>query len=208
VRRVAAIWALVVAGLVGVLIWDAQPKPVAVPNSHLVFDRPASWHSSDRAAVLDPGWAIRQKERFPEDAILIDEMVEDVRSGNIDYAAWIDLDGNTSEADGWIRVDVSDHPVGPEGLLADALASVDRQPLKVLPGTTAVDVTLAGGPAVRLDWSFELAHGDGTSEIVHVRTYWLEDSPAVIAFQLTTYGVHPEVVATVDAVASTFRWAR
>jgi hypothetical protein len=158
--------------------------------------------------VLDPAWEAEQKRKHPGDAALIDSLIDGVRSGDITYSAWIDIDEGDPEIDGWIKSDVSarDYELGPGMLVADARSSVDRQPVRVRPGTTAVEVGLPGGNAARLDWSFDLTNADGTSDVTHVRSYWIASGSSIVVLQLTTYAEFPEAVAVFDAAADTFRW--
>jgi hypothetical protein len=139
----------------------------------------------------------------------MDSLIEGVRSGDITYSAWIDIDDGDAEIDGWILSDVAprDFALGPGMLVADARSSVDRQPVRVRPGTTVGEVELAGGTAARLDWSYELTNADGTSDVTYVRSYWMASGPQIVVVQLTTYGQFPEAVAVFDATAVTFRWA-
>lgn len=94
------------------------------------------------------------------------------------------------------------------GLVGEARASVDRQPARVRPGTTAIEVILPGGPAARLDWSFDLSNADGTSDVTYVRAYWMASGPSIVVVQLTTYGEYPDALALFDKTAATFRWGR
>jgi hypothetical protein len=89
------------------------PQPASIPGSDLVFDQPASWHVADPAEVLDPAWAIEQKREHPDDAALIDAAVDAVRSGDIAYSGWIDVDEDSPKIDGWIKAEVSQRAVGP-----------------------------------------------------------------------------------------------
>jgi hypothetical protein len=206
-RRVVQIWALLlVVGFVGTAIWRSLPQPSSIPGSDLVFERPPSWHEDDLSDYLDPAWVAQQKREHPGDAALIDSLTEGVRSGDISYSAWIDVDDGDSEIDGWIKAEVSPNDLPPGGLVAYARSSVDRQPVRVRSGTTAIEVTLSGGPAARLDWSFDLSNADGTTDVTHVRSYWMASAPSIVIVQLTTYGEYPDAVAAFDAAAATFRW--
>jgi len=204
-RRVAQI-ALVVLGLVVVvsIVFRGSPPTARIPNSRLVFDRPETWHEANRSRVLDPAWAEEQKQLYPSDTALVDAMVEAFRTGQIDYHAWIELDGDLTRPDGWVEASVVNRGATP--LADEARASVDRQGVSVLPGTTAVNAPLPIGLAVRLDWSYGILFNDGGSETVYVRSYWLDDASTRIVVQLGTNGARPEVVANFDAVAATFRW--
>jgi hypothetical protein len=198
---------LVIAVALGIgILQKLVPAATTIPNSRLVFDKPLAWHDADPATVLDPAWAVEQKRRYPQDAALIDGMVDAYRSGRIGYSAFIDIGGTTSEAVGWVDAAVFAHDVSPAGLAADARATVNRQPVNVIGGATAVDVVLPVGRAARLDWSYDTARADGRLQVVYVRAYWVVDGPSVVAIQLVTYGARPEVVAIFDAVAATFRW--
>jgi hypothetical protein len=208
-RRIFVVWAAVlVVAFAATVVVRSWPQAVPIPNSRLVFDQPTSWHAADPARILDPSWAEEQKRRYPNDAPLIDDTVDAFRSGRIQYSAWIDFDADTSRADGWVDAAVSRRALAPGGLAADALETVTRQPVRVRPGTTALDIALRTGPAVRLDWSFDLLHADGVTEVVYVRAYRLVDEDAVVAVQLVTYGPHPDAVASFDSAAATFRRAR
>lgn len=185
-----------------------MPHRATIPGSALTFDRPTAWHDADLADVLDPAWEAEQKREHPADAALIDSLIDGVRSGDITYSAWIDIDEDDPQIDGWIKTDVSprDFAMGQGALVADASSSVDRQPVRVRPGTATVEVSLPGGTAARLDWSFDLTNADGTSEVTYVRSYWMSSGPSIVVVQLTTFGVFPEAVAVFDAAAATFRW--
>jgi hypothetical protein len=209
-RRVIQIWALLLAlGLAGTLIWRALPQRATIPGSDLTFERPSTWHEADLHDLLDPAWESEQKRNNPADAALIDSLVDGVRAGDITYSAWIDIDETDPEIDGWIKSDVStqDDAMSPPILVAYARSSVDRQPVRVRPDTTAIEVRLPGGTAARLDWSFDLSNADGSSDVTHVRSYWMSSGSSLVVVQLTTYGDFPEAVAVFDATATTFRWA-
>jgi len=206
-RQIPFALILVFGALFALMAILGSSTPVGkIPNSRLVFDRPASWREADRTRVLDPAWAAEQKQLYPNDAALVDAMVEAFRSGRIDYYAFIELDGNVAEADGWVEGSVVQRDAGAATLADVARASVDRQPVTVLPGTSAVNAPLPIGQAVRLDWSYELLYNDGSTQTVYIRSYWLQDGNSTIAIQLGTYGARPDVVANFDAVANTFRW--
>jgi hypothetical protein len=206
-RRAVQIWAvLLVLGFAGTLIWRALPRTASITGSDLVFDQPASWYADDITEYLDPAWAIEQKRLHPGDAALIDSLIDGIRSGEISYSAWIDLDARDPEIDGWIKGNVSQDAGPPAELVAKARSSVDYQPVRVRPGTSAVEVQVAGGSAARLDWSFDLTNADGTSDVTYVRAYWMADGPSLVIVQLTTYGEHPDAVAVFDSVAATYRW--
>ena len=191
-----------------VAIWQTvMPVETTIASTRLVFDKPPSWREGNRADVLDPVWAIEEKKRYPADARLIDAMVDAFRSGDIDYYAWIEIDGDKSQPDGWVSAGSEEYPVAPKSLAGLALTSGATAPVHILPGIDAIDVTLPIGPSARLDYSYDTARDDGTVDIVYVRSYWLIDGPSVIAVQLVTYGQRPDVVANFDAVAATFRWA-
>ena len=197
---------LVAIGL-AVGIWrSVMPVATTIATTRLVFDQPPSWREGNRADVLDPVWEVEEKKRYPADAELIDAMIDAFRSGDIDYYALIEIDGQP-QADGWISSGSEDYPVAPRSLTGFALSSAALSPTHVLPGMTAIDVTLPIGPSARLDYSYDTSRDDGTVEVVYVRSYWLIDGPSVIAVQLVTYGLRPDVVANFDAVATTFRWA-
>jgi len=194
-----------VAVLLGIGIWRSFPHPVTIPTSRLVLDLPVSWQAADASQTFDDAWAADQKEKYPQDAALIDSLVEGIRSGGIAWFARIDLDRDRV-AEGWALISVKDDSGTPESLHLTAESSVIFQSVKLRSGTTAVDLALPIGPAVRLDWSYDLRHADGTSEIGNVRSYWLLDGSKTVVAQLTTYGDHPDVVGNFDAVVQTFRW--
>ena len=194
-----------IAVLLGVGIWRSFPHAITIPTSRLVLDLPVGWQAVDAAQTFDDAWAADQKVKYPQDAALIDSLVKGIRSGGITWFARIDLDrDHVSEA--WAIITVDDDGDTQELLHSIAETSVLFQSVKLRAGTTAVDVTLPTGPAVRLDWSYDLRHADGTSEIGNVRSYWLLDGSKTIVAQLTTYGDHPAVVGNFDAVVQTFRW--
>ncbi len=179
--------------------------PTTAPGSHLVFDRPPNWRSADAGVAFDDAWAVEQKRKYPLDAPLIDSLVEGVRSGGLSWFAVIDTNGDQA-GDGWILIAVQERSAVAKDLRDEATTSVIFQSVELREGTTAVDVALPIGPAVRLDWSYDLRNADGTSEIGTVRSYWLADGPNTVAVQLTYYGEHPELVTSLDEVATTFRW--
>jgi hypothetical protein len=186
-----------------------QPLRVAtIPGSSVRFEEPRTWHSEDPAVFLDPGWAEDQKVRYPADAAFIDATVAGFRSGRFAYAAWIDLDGN-GQRDSGVQASVSTARVPPASLASEALDSVRRQPAVVLPGTTAVDVILPGGPAARLDWRYTLRRADGTDATAFVRAYWVLDRDGVVAVQFASYGDRPTslpALESFEAAIQTMRW--
>ena len=188
------------------VIFGSSAPVGRIPNSRLVFDRPASWREAERTRVLDPAWADEQKQLNPNDIALVDATVEAFRAGEIDYFAWIELDGDPTRADGWVQASVGDRGATPGPLADEARASVERQPVRVLPGTTAINAPLPIGSSVRLDWSYQVLFNDGSTDDVYLRSYWLVDGSTRIVVQLGTHGVRPEVVANFDAVAAAFRW--
>ena len=207
-RQVALGWAGLLLLAFGVtFLARVAPASTTIPNSQLAFDQPGFWHAFDKQRVLDPSWATEQKRQYPAHAALIDSAVDGFRSGRTTYMAWIDLDLDHSTAEGWVDASVSQSTVAQSALTAYALETVSRQPVAVHPGSTAIEVALQAGPAVRLDWSYDLRAADGTSEVVRVRTYWLAHDGSLVGVQLTTYGPHPDAVAAFDAVATTFRWS-
>jgi len=194
-----------IAVLLGVGIWRSFPHAITIPTSRLVLDLPVSWQAVDATQTFDDAWAADQKVKYPQDAALIDSLVKGIRSSGITWFARIDLDRDRV-SEGWAIISVDDDGDTQELLHSIAETSVLFQSVKLRAGTTAVDVTLPTGPAVRLDWSYDLRHADGTSEIGNVRSYWLLDGSKTIVAQLTTYGDHPAVVGNFDAVVQTFRW--
>lgn len=199
---------LLALGIAGTAVWRALPQRATIPGSDLTFGRPTTWHEADLNRLLDPAWEAEQKREHPGDAALIDSLIEGVRSGDVTYSAWIDIDEGDPEIDGWIDTSVTprDFTMGPGMLVADARSSVDRQPVRVRPGTSVVEVGLPGGIAARLDWSFDLSNADGTPDVTYVRSYWMSSGPSIVVVQLTTYGEFPDAVAVFDSTATTFRW--
>jgi hypothetical protein len=191
--------------VVGVVV-SRQPHTTTIPGSHVQFDQPASWHAEDPAVFLDPEWAKRQKARFPDDAAFIDATVEGFRSGAFDYSAWIDLNGDGRSRDSSVEATFSTRSVAPDRLAAEALRSMSYQPVIALPGATAVDVTIPGGRAARLDWRLQLNHTDGTTIDAAVRSYWILDQGSIVVIQLTSYGSHPDDVASFETAIGTLRW--
>ena len=198
---------LVIAVVLAVGILHALNRPVHIPDSRLVLDVPISWRAHDGSDYLDPGWAEREKERYPRDAALIDATVEMFKTGRIAYSAYVELNEANPGAEGLFTISKRPDGVPPEGLLANALASVDRQPVSVRPGTDAQEVALPIGRVVRLDWGFDLANADGSAEIGTVRSYWFLDGTTKFVVQLTTYGEQPGAIASFEAAVQTLRWA-
>jgi len=175
-----------------------------VPNSRLVFDRPPNWNVDDAAAVYDEAWAVEEKKKYPQEAVMIDDLVEGAKSAETRLFARIDTNGDRA-SDGWVLVVAFERTAFDENLREAALSSVLFDPnLRGAPA--AVDVSLATGPAARLDWTYDLHRGDGTIEIGTVRSYWLHDEASTMIVQLTFYGQHPELVRSLDGVAQTFHW--
>jgi hypothetical protein len=168
---------------------------------------PISWRAHDGSDYLDPAWAEREKQRYPRDAALIEATVEMFKTGRIAYSAFIELDESNPGAEGLLDISIRADGAPRDGLRSNALASVDRQPVSVRPGTSAQEVALPIGPAVRLDWSFDLTQADGTSEIGSVRSYWFLDGTSKVVVQLTTYGSQPAAIASFEGAVQTFRWA-
>lgn len=194
-----------VAILLAVAIWRSFPHDAAVANSRVVLTVPRTWESTDAKQAFDAGWAAEQKRRYPADAALIESLLEGLRSGEVGFYARIDVDGDRVP-DGSVIATVSDDDARLELLRLAAERSVVFQPVQVRGGTTAADVTLATGPAVRLDWSYDLRHADGTSDIEAVRSYWLIDGTKTIVIQLTMHAGQPSALADFEAVIRTVRW--
>jgi hypothetical protein len=195
-----------VAVSLGLQIWRSLPHTETITGSRLVLDRPMTWQSADAGQIYDAAWATEEKQKYPQEAALIDSLVEGLRAGDPTWYASIDVDGD-HRADGWVLSSVRDEGVTQADLHATALASTVFQPVKIRPGTTAGDVTLPAGPVVRLDWSYDLRLADGTAEIATVRSYWLIDGTKTVVIQLTFYADRPAVMSDFDSVVRTLRWA-
>jgi hypothetical protein len=177
-----------------------------VPNSRLVFDRPPNWNVDDAAATYDEAWAVEERRKYPQEVAMIDELVEGAKSGSTLLFARIDTNGDRT-SDGWILIVAYERSAFDENLREAALSSVMFGSVNLHGTPAAVDVALATGPAARLDWTYDLRHGDGAIEIGTVRSYWLHDEASTMIVQLTYYGQHPELLTSLDRVTSTFRWA-
>lgn len=177
-----------------------------IPNSRLVFDRPPNWRSDDAADTFDEAWAIEQKRKYPQEVAMIDELVAGAKSASALWFARIYTNGDRT-SDGWVMIVAYERSAFDENLSEAALSSVIFGSVNLRGTPAAVDVSLATGPAARLDWAYDLHHGDGTTEIGTVRSYWLHDEAKTLIVQLTYYGQHPELLTSLDRVTSTFRWA-
>jgi hypothetical protein len=191
--------------VIGLAIRDDVDRSVHLPESRLAFDRPASWDTGDALTTFDASWAASQKQKYPDDAPLIDALVEGLASGDAFWFARVDVNGDR-ESDGWVLADVTDDDHRTGSVRAAAEDSVGRQPVQLRPGTTAIDVTLPAGPAVRLDWGYDLRLADGSTTIGTVRSYWIVDGSKLVAIQLTFYGEQPAVLASFEAAIQTLRW--
>jgi len=194
---------------VAVFVFPRRPAPdtTPIPGSSATFVKPADWRTVSHQEVLDPNWAADQKTRYPGQAEFIDAWVRGVSSDAIAYSAVIQPAAEGAEPDGYVDAQVVPQTLAPEQLATVAAESVDRQPVPARPGTTAIGLTLPGGPTARLDWSFELISVGGYIVPVHVRSYWLSDGPSLVVIQLTTFGDgHATAIADFDAAATTLRW--
>ncbi|HXI82299.1 MAG TPA: hypothetical protein VNM34_15945 [Verrucomicrobiae bacterium] len=195
-----------VALSLGVQIWRSLPHAEAITGSRLVLDLPTTWQTADAGQIYDAAWAAEEKQKYPQDAALIDSLVDALQAGDPTWYARIDVDGDRV-AEGWVLASVKDKGGTQADLHATAFASTLFQPVQIRPGTTVVDVTLPTGPAARLDWSYDLRLADGTTEIATVRSYWLIDGTKTVVIQLTFYGDRPAVMSDFDSVVRTLRWA-
>ena len=195
-----------VALSLGVQIWRSLPHAEAITGSRLVLDLPTTWQTADAGQIYDAAWAAEEKQKYPQDAALIDSLVDALQAGDPTWYARIDVDGDRI-AEGWVLASVKDKGGTQADLHATAFASTLFQPVQIRPGTTVVDVTLPTGPAARLDWSYDLRLADGTTEIATVRSYWLIDGTKTVVIQLTFYGDRPAVMSDFDSVVRTLRWA-
>ena len=191
---------------IGILRKLDQPVTTTIPNSRLVLDRPPNWVVDDAADAFDDAWAIEQKRKYPQEAQMIDDLVEGAKSAATVWFARIDVNGDQT-SEGWILIVAYERTAFDENLREAALSSVTFGNLSLHGTPAAIDVSLATGPAARLDWAYDLHHGDGTTEVGTVRSYWLHDEAKTMIVQLTFYGEHPELSRSLDGVASTFRWA-
>jgi len=195
-----------VALSLGVQIWRSLPHAEAITGSRLVLDLPTTWQTADAGQIYDAAWAAEEKQKYPQDAALIDSLVDALQAGDPTWYARIDVDGDRV-AEGWVLASVKDKGGTQADLHATAFASTLFQPVQIRPGTTVVDVTLPTGPAARLDWSYDLRLADGTTEIATVRSYWLIDGTKTVVIQLTFYGDRPAVMSDFESVVRTLRWA-
>ena len=195
-----------VALSLGVQIWRSLPHAEAITGSRFVLDLPTTWQTADAGQIYDAAWAAEEKQKYPQDAALIDSLVDALQAGDPTWYARIDVDGDRV-AEGWVLASVKDKGGTQADLHATAFASTLFQPVQIRPGTTVVDVTLPTGPAARLDWSYDLRLADGTTEIATVRSYWLIDGTKTVVIQLTFYGDRPAVMSDFDSVVRTLRWA-
>jgi hypothetical protein len=198
----------VVAILLGVGILQALDRrvPTTIPNSRLILDLPPNWSAVDAGQVFDDAWAAEQRQKYPQEAPMIDGLVAGAKSGGLSWFARINTNGDQT-SDGWVLIAVHERSKYAANLREEATRSVIFQTVSLRAGPDAIDVSLPTGPAARLDWSYDLRSADGTSEIGTVRSYWLVDGTNTIVVQLTYYGDHPELVTSLDAVAATFHWA-
>jgi len=195
-----------VALSLGVQIWRSLPHAEAITGSRLVLDLPTTWQTADAGQIYDAAWAAEEKQKYPQDAALIDSLVDALQAGDPTWYARIDVDGDRV-AEGWVLASVKDKGGTQADPHATAFASTLFQPVQIRPGTTVVDVTLPTGPAARLDWSYDLRLADGTTEIATVRSYWLIDGTKTVVIQLTFYADRPAVMSDFDSVVRTLRWA-
>jgi hypothetical protein len=196
---------VLVAVSLGVQIWRSLPHPETITGSRLVLDLPATWETADARQVFDAAWAAEEKQKYPQDAALIDSLVEGLGGSAATWYARIDLDRDRID-DGWVLASVTDEGETQEQLHELAFTSTLFQPVKIRPGTTVVDVTLPTGPAARLDWSYDLRLADGTAKIATIRSYWLIDGTKTVVIQLTFYGDRPDVMSDFERVLRSVRW--
>jgi hypothetical protein len=207
-HRSFVIWAAVLAIGFAAAAGRSLPHTVVIPDTGLALDQPSTWHAAGRDEILDPEWARRNKREYPDHAAMIDDMVERFASNRLKYYGWIDVDGVSSTAEGWVEADAYPGERSTASLASTALTSVTRQPMNVRPGSTAIDVALPAGPAARLDWSYDRVAADGAAEVVFIRSYWIGGRDTLVVIQLMTAGAQPGAVSSFDAVAATARWVQ
>jgi hypothetical protein len=194
-----------VAVSLGLQIWRSLPHSETITGTRLVLTLPMTWQTADAGQIYDAAWAAEEKQKYPQDAALIDSLVEGLRAGDPSWYARIDVDGD-HVAEGWVLVSARADGATQEGLHARAFTSTLLQPVKIRPGTTVLDVTLPTGPAARLDWSYDLRLADGTAKVATVRSYWLLDGTKTVVTQLTFYGDRPDVMKDFEDTIGTVRW--